>query len=71
MGHDLLTWQKQLLHIYKWHAASPSIATATRTQIWPYRKKAKGHPSIIIWTNLAVSPRYCIPMYTKIHRSGK
>ena len=27
---------------------SSSIATATGTQIWPYYKKVKGHPSLII-----------------------
>ena len=31
---------------------SSSIATATGTQIWPYHKKVKGHPSFIILTNL-------------------
>ena len=30
-----------------------SIATATGTQIWPYDDKVKGHPSLIILTNLA------------------
>ena len=31
---------------------SSSIATATGTQNWPYHKKVKGHPSLIILTNL-------------------
>ena len=31
---------------------SSSIATATWTQIWPYHKKIKGNPSLIILTNL-------------------
>ena len=30
---------------------SSSIATATGTQIWPYHKTVKGHPSFIILTN--------------------
>ena len=30
---------------------SSSNATATGTQIWPYHKKVKGHPSLIILTN--------------------
>ena len=43
---------------------SSSIATATGTQIWPYHKKVKGHPSLIILTNLVdlESPM----LYTKI-----
>ena len=31
---------------------SSSIATAIGTQIWPYHKTVKGHPSLIILTNL-------------------
>ena len=31
---------------------SSSIATLTKTEIWLYPKKVKGHPGIIIWTNL-------------------
>ena len=31
---------------------SSSTATATGTQIWPYHKKVKGHPYLIILTNL-------------------
>ena len=31
---------------------SSNIATATGTQIWSYHKKVKGHPSLIILTNL-------------------
>ena len=31
---------------------SSIIATATETQIWSYHKKVKGHPSLIILTNL-------------------
>ena len=43
---------------------SSSIATATETQIWPCHKKVKGHPSLIILTNLVdiESPM----LYTKI-----
>ena len=43
---------------------SPSIARATGTQIWPYHKKVKGHPSLMILTNLVdlESPM----LYTKI-----
>ena len=43
---------------------SSSIATATRTDIWPCRKKVKGDHRIIIWTDLVdfVSPI----LYTKI-----
>ena len=43
---------------------SSSIATATGTQIWPYHKKVKGHPYLIILTNLAdlESPM----LYTKV-----
>ena len=41
-----------------------SIATATGTQIWPYHKTTKCHPSLIILTNLVdlESPM----LYTKI-----
>ena len=41
-----------------------SIATATGAQIWPYHETVKGHPSLIIWTNLVDldSPK----LYTKI-----
>ena len=52
MGHDLLTWLKQLLHICKCHATIFSTAIASGIQILPYRKYVKGHPSIIIWTNV-------------------
>ena len=43
---------------------SSSIAIATGTQIWPYHKKVKGHPSLIILKNLVdlESPM----LYTKI-----
>ena len=41
-----------------------SIATATGTQIWPYHKKVKGHPNLIILTNLVdLESRM---LYTKI-----
>ena len=40
---------------------SSSIATATGTQIRPYHKMVKGHPSLIILTNLVdlESPILC------------
>ena len=43
---------------------SSSFATATGTQIWPYHKMIKGHPSLIILINLVdlESPM----LYTKI-----
>ena len=43
---------------------SSSIATATGTQICPYHKKVRGHPSLIILTKLVdlESPI----LYTKI-----
>ena len=43
---------------------SSSISITTGTQIWPYHKKIKGHPSLIIFINLEVleSPM----LYTKI-----
>ena len=60
MGHSLLYWEKQLLHIYKCQCTILSailsvlpLPGAIRTPIWPFHKKVKGHPSLIIWTNLA------------------
>ena len=52
---------KQLLHICKCHATSFSIAAATKTHIRPYRRKVKGHHSIIIRINLVdfESPMLC------------
>ena len=47
MGHNLLT-----CIFANAMQQSSSIATATGTQIWPYHKKVKGHPSLIILTNL-------------------
>ena len=43
---------------------SSSIVTATRTEIWPSLKKVKGHPSIMIWTNLV--NLVSLMLYTKI-----
>ena len=43
---------------------SSSIATAPGTQIWPYHKKIKGHPSLIILTNLV--DLVSLILYTKI-----
>ena len=64
MGHDSLIWYKQLLHVCEWHATSASIATATTTQIWPFRINVNGYSSIIIWTNLLdIESRM---LYTKI-----
>ena len=47
MGHNLLT-----CIFANAMQQSSSIATATGTQIWPYQKTVKGHPSLIILTNL-------------------
>ena len=54
MRHNSLTWVKQPLHSISADALrnSSSIATATTTEIWPYRKKVKGYPRIILWINL-------------------
>ena len=38
---------------------SSSIATASRTQIWPCRKKVKGHPRIIIWKKKQKNNKLC------------
>ena len=43
---------------------SSSIATATGTQVWPYHKKVKGHPSFIILTKLV--DLESLILYTKI-----
>ena len=43
---------------------SSSIDTANGTQIWPYHKKVKGHPSFIILTNLV--DLESLMLYTKI-----
>ena len=43
---------------------SSSIATATGTQIRPYHKKVKDHPSLIILTKLVVLESQML--YTKI-----
>ena len=56
MGHDLLTWVKQPLHICTCHTTFFSIATfspykSMGLQIWPCHRKVNGHPSII-WLNL-------------------
>ena len=47
MGHNSLT----CIFVNAMQQSS-SIATETRTQIWPYHKTVKGHPSLIILTNL-------------------
>ena len=54
----------QFAHLYICKCKSSSIATATGTQISPYHKTVKGHPSLIILTN---SVHLESPMvYTKI-----
>ena len=59
MGHNLLT-----CIFVNGMQESSSIATATGTQLWPYHKTFKGHPSLTILTNLVDLE---FPMlYTKI-----
>ena len=43
---------------------SSSFATATVTQIWPYHKKVKGHPNLIVLTDLV--DLESLMLYTKI-----
>ena len=41
---------------------------STRNQNWPLRKKVKGQPGVIIWTNLVVleCPWCCIPSFSDL-----
>ena len=64
MGHDLLTWQKQLLHNCKCRASSSSIATATRNKFHHTIKRSNIILVSIISTNL-VDFEFLM-LYTKI-----
>ena len=59
MGHNLIT----CLFANAMERSS-SIATATGTQIWPYHKKVKGQPSLII---LNLVDLESLMLYNKIH----
>ena len=60
MGHNSLT-----CIIANAMQQSSSIATAIGTQIWPYHKKVKGHPSLIMLTKMVDLESSML--YTKIH----